>query len=598
MKKHHLAVALLLLFINGLHAENLKDTIKINEVVVTGSKKEVSRKLVPLSVSQISNEEIENTGEINILPTLSTYSPGIFVTERNILGFGVSSGGAGAISIRGVSGTPNTDVLVLIDGDPQYQGIFGHPLPDAYVASDVKKVEIIRGPGSILYGSNAMAGVVNIITKQQNDEGFKSNLGASYGSYNTKKLYGTLGYKKDKLSVFASVNHDQTDGVRENSDFKIFNSYLKLGYQINKHFNLTADLNMAKFIAHDSIYGGEPELFGIDILRGKAAVSLENKFDKSEGAIKLFNNFGTHNLSDGWYSTDRNSGLMIYQTFKAFKGSSITVGIDAKQYGGKANMGMARDSLILITEVAGYAYVQQSICKKLSLTAGLRIENNSDYGNELVPMAGLTYNPGSNTSLKASVSKGFRSPTMMEMYLFAPNQDLKPEKLFNYDITWIQQYREGKLNTELTLFLVNAKNMIQTANYVRSNSGSFTNNGIEFAINYRAAKNLHLHGNYSYLNLSKPLLAAPEHQFNVSANYGYKIFNVNISTQHIQNLYTSLNPDIKQSYTLLNMRIQAQVQKNTSVFVMANNLLNQKYEINYRYPMPEINFSAGIKLIL
>ena len=110
------------------------DTISLEEVVVTGSKIEVSRKLIPVSVTQISKQNIENTGEINILSALGTFAPGVFVTERNILGFGVSSGASGSISIRGISGSPNTNVLVLIDGHPQYQGIFGHPLPDAYVA--------------------------------------------------------------------------------------------------------------------------------------------------------------------------------------------------------------------------------------------------------------------------------------------------------------------------------------------------------------------------------------------------------------------------------------------------------------------------------
>jgi len=102
-----------------------KDSIKLGEIVVTGSKIEISRKLVPLSVSQISRQDIESTGQMNILPALNSFVPGIFVTERNILGFGVSTTGAGSITMRGISSSPNTDVLILIDGHPQYQGIFG-----------------------------------------------------------------------------------------------------------------------------------------------------------------------------------------------------------------------------------------------------------------------------------------------------------------------------------------------------------------------------------------------------------------------------------------------------------------------------------------
>ncbi len=595
-------IILLFLAANIAKGQHQNDTLPIEEVVVTGSKIEIARKLVPVSVSQISKESIENSGEINILPAISALSPGVFVTERNILGFGVSTGGSGSITIRGISSSPNTSALILIDGHPQYQGIFGHPLPDAYVASDVEKVEIIRGPASILYGSNAMSGVVNIITNKQHQNGFTTNLGASYGSYNTQKYNGTVGYKKDKISVFASLNHDQTNGIRQNTDFKITNGYTKIGYRINDNFYLTGDFNFAKFNANDngSVQEEEPQPFNIDILRGKTALSIENKHDITEGALKLYHNFGTHDLSDGWHSTDRNSGVMFYQTLSLFKGNKLTTGVDAKQFGGKGNSGMAADSLILVNELAVYAYTQQNLLQELSLSAGLRIENNAIYGNELAPMVGLNYYPTSKTTIKLSIAKGFRSPTVMEMYLFAPNPNLKPERLWNYEIAWLQNFFEGRLITELTVFMAQTENLIQVTgqypNVTRDNIGEFTNKGIEISTKLKATNGLFLQANYSYLNLSKALIAAPEHQINLSANYSYKMLNANLSVQHIENLYTSVMPEIKQSYTLLNLRISADILKKANIFLAGNNLLNQKYEINYGYPMPEINFTTGLNL--
>ncbi len=183
--------------INIITAQNnISDSIRLSEVVVTGSKTEISRKLVPLSVSQISRSDIENSGQINVLTTLSGFVPGFFVTERSLLGFGVGTGGSGAITMRGISSQPNSSVLVLIDGHPQYQGIFGHPLPDAYVASDVEKVEVIRGPASILLGSNAMSGVINMITKKQKEDGVKLNLGASYVRTTHKNITEPLVIKR------------------------------------------------------------------------------------------------------------------------------------------------------------------------------------------------------------------------------------------------------------------------------------------------------------------------------------------------------------------------------------------------------------------
>jgi len=612
MKYKFLTLAAGVLIANLSYSQtNAKDSIRLDQVVVTGSKIGISRKIVPLSVSQISQKEIENTGQMNILPALNTYAPGIFVTERNTLGFGVSSTGAGSITMRGVSSSPNTDVLILIDGNPQYQGIFGHPLADAYVASDVEKVEIIHGPASILYGSNAMAGVINIITKKQHEDGMKVNVGASYGSFNTQKYYGTVGYKKDKLSLYASLNHDQTDGIRSNTDFDINNGYVKAGYEISKKLTLTADFGIAKYNANDNGPTYLPAVpFNINISRGKASISLDNKFEKSEGGLKIYHNFGTHILSDGFQSTDRNSGAMLYQTFKFATGTNVTIGSDFKQYGGTVKNQpflAANDSLITVNELAIYTYAQQTLLEKLTLSAGLRLENNSKFGNELIPIVGLSYNLTDNTTFKASASKGFRSPTIMELYLYAPNPDLQPERSTNYELSWLQSLLNNKLYLELTAFKTKGDNLIQVIAFpppaMRQNVGSFSNQGLEFSAKYAVCKNLFLHANYSYLDLTKAVIAAPRQQLNISANYSYKIWNLNISSQYIEKLYTFIPAKptdpaevIQPDYFLLNARLTAYPLKQLDVFVAANNLLNQQYEINHGYSMPGINFNAGLNV--
>jgi iron complex outermembrane receptor protein len=605
LKKNYVFLLLVaVIYVNIVSAQsNVKDSIQLNEVVVTGSKIGISRKLVPLSVSQISQQDIKNSGQMNILPVLNEFVPGIFVTERNSLGFGVSTGGAGAITIRGISSNPNTDVLMLIDGNPQYQGLFGHPLPDAYVASDVEKVEIIRGPASLLYGSNAMAGVINIITKKQHDEGLKVNLGAAYGSYNTQKYYGTIGFKKDKLSAYASLNHDQTDGIRANTDFHINNGYAKVGYELNKNYDLIADFSIAKYNANDngSIYL-PPSPFNIDIMRGKASVSLENNYKNSEGALKIYHNFGTHYLSDGFHSTDRNSGAMLYQTFKMASNTNITVGTEFKQYGGMANQGFKSNSLITVNELALYAYAQQKLVDKFTLSAGLRLENNSKFGNELIPLGGLTYNLSDNTTFKASVSKGFRSPTIVELYLFAPNPDLQPERMMNYEISWLQSLLNNRLSIELTAFKVKGDNLIQVVvppfPAMRQNVGSFDNEGIEFMAKFSVNRNLYLNANYNFLHLTKIVLAAPRQQVNVGANYRYKIYSAHLSAQYIDKLFTVLATSTTQSYLLMNVRLTAQPFKWLELFIAGDNLTNSQYQINYGYPMPGINFNTGVNIKL
>jgi iron complex outermembrane receptor protein len=132
---------------------------------------------------------------------------------------------------------------------------------------------------------------------------------------------------------------------------------------------------------------------------------------------------------------------------------------------------------------------------------------------------------------------------------------------------------------------------------MRQNAGTFSNKGIEFSAKYEIAKNFRIQGNYSFTDIEKPVLAAPRHQANLSANYNYKIWNFNLSGQYIDGLYTRINPiPVTENYLLLNARIAAQVLPQLNIFVMANNLLNQKYEINYGYPMPGTYVNVGVNV--
>jgi len=578
--------------------------VNVEEIIVTGTKTEISRNNVPLTVSVVSKEQIENSSESALLPVLSEQVPGLFVTERGVTGFGVSAGAAGQISLRGIGGSPNSQVLVLLNGNPQFMGIMGHPLPDAYSASDVEKVEVIRGPASTLYGTNAMGGVINIITKHQKEEGLKANARVMYGSFNTQKYMVNGGFKKDKFNVFASFNHDQTDGHRDSSDFALNNGYLSMGYEISNHLKVNADFNLANFDATDPGPEGANAGYTIDITRGMGAVALDNKFEKTSGSMRFFYNFGEHNITDGFHSKDKNYGIVLYQAFNFFKGNTITVGADLKRYGGiaenvKAMKGAGKvfgDTTVF--EVAGYLYAQQELVEKLVLNAGFRLEHNSVYGNEPVPTIGLAYRPTSSTTVKASVAKGFRSPTIRELYLWdIANADLKPERMMNYELGVMQNLFSDKLSLELTVFKADGENLIKTVNYKNINTGEFSNLGVEFAGTFKPIKNLSFNVNYSYISIDKPIVATPEQQLFVSGTYKLNKLSVNISVQHIQNLYTQTTPTEEfNSYTLLNSKVAYSINKYVDVFVKGENLTNAKYYINYKYPMPGILAFGGVNL--
>lgn len=604
------------------------DTLEIREVVVTGSRVEVSRQNVPLAVSLVSRASLEQSTESALLPVLSEQIPGLFVTERGITGFGVASGAAGQINLRGLGGNPTTQVLILIDGHPQFMGLMGHHLPDAYVTSDAEKVEVIRGPASFLYGSNAFGGVINIITKKQKEDGLEANARVQYGSFNTQKYMGSLGFKKNRFNVFASINHDRTDGHRDSSDFRISNGYVKADYRFSPRLNLFADFSLATYNTADPGQVGGPAGERIDILRGKTSLSLENKTSLLEGALKLYYNFGDHDITDGWHSVDRMMGLMLYQGLKLFPGNTLTLGFDYMNYGGEGSPIMTvlrddqgevimpptfelsplNDRWTTMSNTAVYLTMQQILFEKLTLNGGLRYDMNTTYGNEWIPQLGLSWIPVTGTNLKASVSKGYRAPSIRELYLFPPANDLLvPERMLSYEVGWNQMWLWNRMRTELTLYICDGDNLITLVPPAPPpppqyrNTGDFRNAGIEFSWNYRPVDGLMLQANYSWINMKNPLPATPEHNLFVSGSYRYGKWNFLLKLQNIFNLYnagTSGIEVVEKDYQLLGARVAWQAARFLEVFLNGNNLLNQEYQINYGYPMPGVSFMVGVKLKL
>ncbi|MCG6189606.1 TonB-dependent receptor [Maribellus maritimus] len=585
-----------------------KDTIQIDEIVVTGTPVKVNRSSIPMAVSVVNRAQIEDTDESALLPVLNGKVPGLFVTERGITGFGVATGSAGQISIRGIGGNPTTGVLMLIDGHPQFMGIMGHPLPDSYVSSDVERVEVIRGPASILYGSNAMGGVINIITKKQNKEGIHGNARVSYGSYNTLKYMGALGVKKQKFNAFVSVNHDQTDGHREHSDFNITNGYTKLAYKVNEHLNVSTDFSLANFDAADPGPDTLNAVFGetIDITRGYWAFAVQNEFEKLSGSLKLFYNFGEHDITDGFHSKDHNFGLKFFESLRLFEGNNITLGVDYINYGGMAENTKAMSGAGIVfadttlNELGLYGFIQQSFWNKLTLNAGLRFQNNSIYGGEWIPSVGFAYKFDETMSWKGNISKGFRSPTLKELFMWGPqNPDLKPESILNYETGILKTFLNKKVSAELTFFAVNGDNLITsvpvngTPKYM--NSGEISNQGIEVAMNAEVLENLVLSTTYSYINMENPVYATPEHQFYFSMHYSPDAFQLMASIQQVSNLDNDpLSVVNKESYTLLKAKAIYNFTKGLKLYVSGENLLDQTYQVNRYYTMPGTTFFGGI----
>ena len=606
----------------------------LQEVVITGTRSATDVRHLSQTVNVIDRSAIEETNRASLLPLITEQVPGLFITQRGYAGYGVSGGAAGNISMRGMTGGA-ARMIVLIDGHPNYAGIYGHPIADSYQSLMTERVEVLRGPASILYGSGAMAGVVNIVTKKE--EGTHARLHAGYGSFNTAETEFTATTRQGKFSAVGSASYNRTDGHRDNMNFEQFGGYAKLGYDISDNWNASANVDVTRFKASQP--GSENALLidaDQEITRGTSALFIENRYARTQGAVSLFYSWGDHWINDGYnpndpdptkrgpklfrfISYDEMLGASAWQSASLFDGNRLTLGFDYYRYGGKADNHFV-DGPTAGTDVpqvdkredefAGSLEMRQEIGSLLTLNSGLRVDHHSKAGTELVPQAGAAFHLPANAEVKLSVGKGFRYPIIREMYMYKPANDaLKAESLWNYELAFSQRLFNNKLYYGINVFKMDAENIILTlpnpngAGMLNQNSGELKNTGVEVEASYLISKSVAVNGNYSLLKMENPVIGAPEHKVYLGGSYTQGKLHASTGLQYINGLYSIVNADDptlnkKEDFLLWNARLSYQLSDMLQLWVNGDNLLNTKYQINDGYPMPGIAFMAGINLSL
>ncbi|MGI5847491.1 MAG: TonB-dependent receptor [Candidatus Cryptobacteroides sp.] len=589
-----------------------RDTL--SEAVVTGTRVSVPRDLLPIPVSVVHREALEQSDQNVLMPVLMEQVPGLFVTSRGVTGYGVSGGAAGGISLRGL-GAHAGRVLILIDGHPQYQAIYGHPVADQYIAADALRVEVSRGPSSVLYGSNAMGGAINIITRRPVADGNEFQIKLLGGSYGTFRGSVTDNYKSGRFTLSSGINYDRTDGHRVNSSFDSKSGFARLGYAFSDNWSLSGNFNLMEAKSQNPGTVDAPMLEAIsDVIRGMGGLSLANQYARTRGEVNLYYTWGNHIINDGYkvggspqeylfHGTDYMGGATVFQAFNPFKGNTLTAGFDAKLYGGNAYRNPTTEIYadhIHLREFAGYALSQQQLGKFI-FNAGVRYDHNSVYGGEWVPQFGISFSRSPKTILKLSASKGFRSPNMRELYMYrVANEELKPERVWSCDFTIVNHFLDGRLNTELNYNYSKGDNLIAVVvvdgNPQNHNVGKFENMGVEASVDFRALENLSFNANYGYLNMSTPITGAPRHKFYIGADYRPGKFSFRLGGMWIDHLWLDLQNDITEAYVLVNARVSYHVLDRLDFILRGENLLAQDYQTMLGFPMPDATFLGGVSL--
>ena len=615
----------------SLQAQTGKDSTKvarsyaINEVVVTGTRSETDVRHLPMTVSVVGRPQLEASQQTSVLPVLNSQVPGFFSTSRGVMGYGVATGASGQMSLRGIggpaqAGLPTTGLLVLIDGHPQYMGLMGHPIADAYQTMMAERVEVLRGPASVLYGSNAMGGVINIVTRKMQEDGIRTNINIGAGSYGSIQTEATNRIRKGRFSSTVTASYNRTDGHRADMAFEQYGGYAKLGSDFTDNWKVWGDVNVTRFNATNPGSVMKPYIDNDQrITRGMTSFALENYYEKTSGALSFFYNWGDHWINDGYQpggeplqyrfnSNDQMLGVSWYQSVQLFQGNRLTVGADYFHFGGEAwnqffdghRETSANKSL---NEVAGYVDFRQDIAAWLTLDAGARVDYHSQTGTEFIPQVGLAFHLPENAEIKAMASKGFRNPTIREMYMFPPqNPDLTPEKLWNYELSFSQRLMDNRLSYGLNVFYINGENLIirlpnpNGSGMLNQNSGEIENWGAEANVGYQFNPVWSVMANYSWLHMENPVLASPEHKLYGGVNFRKGRWSASTGIQYVKGLYTDLDAATKENFVLWDMQGSFKATNYLSFYVRGENLLAQRYEINAGYPMPKATFMGGVNI--
>ena len=615
MKRGNFFVTLLLVgsmttgwaHISGQEASKKKKALKKAdlhpqiEVVVTATMTRKAVKDCSASVSVVDEVDLKANAASNAMNLLS-HLPGLFI--RRTGDFGRSD-----VDIRGI-GQRGRRIAVLVDGRPEKMGLFGCVVTHSFPLDNVERMEVVRGPSSVLYGSDAMGGVINILTHEPREK-MEIGLTTSYGSYDTSQLNLRFGQNLNKFKYYFTFDKRQSQGHRENSQ------YSGNAFTGKAIYNLTHDLEISlrgKYFTGNKHEAGSLEYpltdFWNDYARGAVDFTLKHQGDKDEFLLKAYRNFGHHQFSDGWHSRDYINGGVLRFTSQRIPYNELTAGIEFRDIGGKSYSFPVGEWNK--REIAVFVQDEYVFKNKFIVSSGIRFNRDSLYGYEICPHGGVVFQANDRIRFRGMINKGFRSPQLNELYMYpAANSELKPEKVWNYEIGYDQRINSW-LDFDLSLFHMQGSNLVETRinpapppKFLFMNSGKFTISGAELGIRAKISQNLSSRFFFTYLDPREKTRGRPGQKWDLSLHYENKSFFTYLQAQYIADYFSadhSQNP--LPSYLLLNARASVEVNRFCDIFLDINNILDTDYQIYVElpglgtgaYPMPRRSLNLGITL--
>ncbi len=387
---------------------------------------------------RVPGNKLRASPEETLLESLAQEAPDLYVTSRGSAIHGIASGATGGIHIRGLGGSPNSQVVVIEDGVPDYQGLFGHPIPDAYAPFLIEEALVVRGGDSVLYGTNAMGGAILLRSRWRQEQGWEVETDSAVGSYGTIRESAVVLGSSGPLSVAGGVLALRTEGHRTGAGGSNLIGQVAVRTRLGSEWEVTLRQKAMHLTGADPGPVTHPyEDHFFDVWRDR--VSLQAAWQA--GAVSLraqpFFNIGRHELYDGFRSVDTTSGAVVESDIRLHPSVKLLVGATMDRADGTAENRATGDRMRVRAQQSASWYEQVTVepWQGLQLVGGTREVASPGYGFVFLYKGGFRWSIGEGWYLRGRATKSFRQPTLSELYLPFPtsNPDLKPERSFGTD---------------------------------------------------------------------------------------------------------------------------------------------------------------------
>jgi len=599
----------------------------LEQVVVTANRAPAPIQTVGQSFTIITQGQLRLDQETDLADIIDR-TPGVSLSRN---------GGPGETASLFIRGADSDQTLVLVDGvkvnDPSDPGS-GYDFSNL-MTGDVARVEILRGPQSTLYGSEAIGGVVNVITAEATRP-FQGDLQLEGGSYGTAYARAAIGGKEDRFDWRLGAYYDSSDGV---SAFdKTFGGvgsdpFHTAGASGRFRFDITPILQFDErayftwsrneFDGYDTPSGsfGNDNEFGrttqIVDYTGLNLSLLDGRFQQrlalEYSGIDRRNEDPDQALTKFTFLDVGETEIAEYEgTFAITPGSQAVFGAQSEHstidsnsplYGPATKAGSSINS--------GYGQLTDEVLPGLTLTAGGRYDDHSTFGGHGAGQASAAWTPNDGTTiLRASFGQGFKAPSLYQLYSPYGNLALRPEEANGWDAGVEQRFLDGRIDLQATYFGRVTRNLIEFVSCYGITTGGCASNmvggyydnvsraeaeGVELQAGWRLTRQFSLSGNYTYdavvdrslgaFDYGLQLARRPRNTANVTASYLWpNHLRTDLAIRYADRSFDQNGNLVPlQSYTLWDIRASYPLNDRLEIYGRIENLTDKHYETAYQY---------------